>query len=179
MVELREATPTDAHAIATVHVVSWRAAYRGLIPDEVLAGLSVPDRERFWLDALTRPQPRSRTVLATTGPTVLGFASTGPPLNPEDSANPTLGDLYAIYLAPDVWGRGLGTRLHSAALHRLRGCGFTRAGLWLLDGNERTLHFYLREGWTDTGRAQIDRGPNDIELHERRLDRTLATARGK
>jgi GNAT superfamily N-acetyltransferase len=146
------------------------------MPDQVLAGLSVPDRQRFWFDTLTAAQPRSRTVLATTGTTLLGFASTGPPLDREDSANPTLGDLYAIYLDPGVWGRGLGTQLHAAALHRLRACGFTRAGLWVLDGNERALRFYHCQGWADTGRTQIDRGPDDIELRERRLHRALVEA---
>ena len=173
MVELRDATPADARAIAGVLVKSWRAAYRGLMPDEVLAGLSVPDRERFWSDVLTTSPPRCRTVVATTGPTVLGFASTGPPLVPADAGDPVLGDLYALYLGPEFWGRGLGSRLHAAALDRLRACGFTRAGLWVLDGNERALRFYLREGWTDTGRTQVDRGPGDIELHERRLRRPL------
>ena len=43
MVELRDATQADAHAIANVLVQSWRAAYRGLLPSDVLAGLSVPD----------------------------------------------------------------------------------------------------------------------------------------
>jgi GNAT superfamily N-acetyltransferase len=175
VVELRGATPADAHAIATVQVASWRVAYRGLMPDEVLAGLSVPDVERVWLGRLTTPKPRTRTVLAAAGATVFGFASTGPPLVPEDSSDPALGDLYAIYLHPDVWGRGLGTRLHAAALDGLRDCGFTRAGLWVLDGNERALRFYRREGWTDTGRTQVDRGPDDIELHERRLQRYLAS----
>ena len=169
MVEVREATPDDARAIATVHVASWRAAYRGLMPDEVLAGLSVPDRERSWLDRLTAQAPRTRTVLATDGPTVLGFASTGPPLVPEDRPDPDLGDLYAVYLDPGVWGRGVGTRLHAAALDSLRDCGFTRAGLWVLDGNERALRFYRREGWVDTGRTRLDRGPGGITLHERRL----------
>jgi hypothetical protein len=33
-----------------VNGASWRVAYRGLMPDDVVAGLSVPDRERFWSD---------------------------------------------------------------------------------------------------------------------------------
>ena len=45
MVELRDATPADAGAIAILLVQSWRAAYRGLILDDVLADLSVPTRE--------------------------------------------------------------------------------------------------------------------------------------
>ena len=48
MVALRDATPDDAHAIATVHVASWQVAYRGFMPDAVLDGLSVDDRARKW-----------------------------------------------------------------------------------------------------------------------------------
>ncbi|TWE28625.1 GNAT family N-acetyltransferase [Prauserella muralis] len=174
MVELRDAKQDDAHAIATVLVRSWRAAYRGLLPDEVLAGLSVSDREQSWSDVLTTRPPRTRAVVATIADTIVGFAATGPPLVPADRSDATLGDLYALYLTPGVWRRGIGTQLHAAALDRLRSCGFTHAGLWVLDGNERALRFYLRHGWTDTGRTQLDRGPGGTELHERRLRHDLS-----
>lgn len=173
MVELRNATPADARAIATVNVASWRVAYRGLMPDDVLSGLSVADRERFWSGALSVPEPRTTVVVATVADAVVGFAAAGPPLVPVDRADPTLGDLYALYLDPGSWGRGIGTQLHATVLDRLRSSGFIRAGLWILDGNQRALRFYLRHGWTDTGRTQVDRGPGGIELHERRLHRAL------
>jgi GNAT superfamily N-acetyltransferase len=173
MVEVRNATAADARAIAAVNVASWRAAYRGLMPEDVLSGLSVSDRERFWHDALSAPEPRTSVVVATAARGVIGFAAAGPPLVPVDRADPTLGDLYALYLDPDSWGRGIATQLHATVLDRLRACGFTSAGLWVLDGNQRALRFYLRHGWTDTGRTQVDRGPGGIELHERRLHRTL------
>ena len=174
MVELRDATVADACAIATVLVQSWRAAYRGLLPDDVLADLSVSDRERFWSDTLTARPAHTRIVVAAIGDAIVGFAATGPPLVPDDRADPTLGDLYALYLDPDVWRRGIGTQLHAAALDRLRSCGFTHVGLWVLDTNERALRFYDRRGWTDTGRTQVDHGPGGTELHERRLQRDLS-----
>jgi GNAT superfamily N-acetyltransferase len=174
VVELRDATPADAHGIGTVLVRSWRAAYRGLLPDDVLAGLSVPEREKFWSDALTARAPHTGMVVATIADDVVGFAATGPPLVPADRADPALGDLYALYLVPDVWRRGIGTRLHAAALDRLRAGGFTHAGLWVLDTNERALRFYLHHGWTDTGRTQLDHGPGGVELHERRLRHDLS-----
>jgi hypothetical protein len=34
--QLRPATPADAPALARAHVASWRAAYRGILPDAVL-----------------------------------------------------------------------------------------------------------------------------------------------
>lgn len=174
MVELRDATPVDANAIATVLVQSWRAAYRGLLPDDVLAGLSVADREQFWSGPLTDPPPRVRIVVAATAGAVVGFAATGPPLVPPDPADPTLGDLDALYLDPEVWRRGIGAQLHAAALDRLRAYGFSHAGLWVLDGNERALRFYFRHLWTDTGHVRVDEGPGGSVLHERRLHRTLA-----
>ena len=174
MVELRDATPADAHGIATVLVQSWRAAYRGLLPDDVLAGLSVDDREQFWSDALTAPPPHSGAVVATIGAAVVGFAATGPPLVPTDRADPTLGDLYALYLKPGLWRRGIGTQLHAAALDRLRSSGFSHAGLWVLETNERAVRFYTRHGWTDAARTQVEQGPGGTELPERRLHHTLS-----
>lgn len=173
--ELRDATPADAHAVAALIVRSWRVAYRGQIPDDVLADLSVPDRERLWSEILTAGPPRTRTVVATIGPVVVGVAATGPPLVPADRGDPAVGDLHALYLDPDLWGRGLGTRLHAAALDNLRSDGCTHAGLWVLATNERALRFYHRHGWIDTGRTQVDRGPGDVELHERRLRRSLTS----
>ena len=107
MVEVRNATPADARAIAAVNVASWRVAYRGLIPDDVLSGLSVSDRERFWHDALSAPEPCTSVVVATAAHTVVGFAAAGPPLVPVDRADPTQGDQYALYLDPGSWGRGI------------------------------------------------------------------------
>jgi hypothetical protein len=48
------ACPDDAEAIARVHVDSWRTTYQGILPDEVLAGLSVERRRAFWAKAPCR-----------------------------------------------------------------------------------------------------------------------------
>jgi hypothetical protein len=38
---IRIATAADAAAIAITHVESWRETYTGIVPDHVLAGLSI------------------------------------------------------------------------------------------------------------------------------------------
>jgi hypothetical protein len=92
VVELRDATLADAHGIATVNVRSWRAAYRGLLPDDVLAGLSVHDREQFWSGPRTTRPANTRIVVATIEDAIVGFAATGPPLVPDDFAPPVGAD---------------------------------------------------------------------------------------
>ncbi len=78
VVEIRDAQPGDAHSIATVHVQSWQVAYHGLLPESVLASLSVPDRERTWLKIFLDPPPRTVVLLATCEAAVVGFVAVGP-----------------------------------------------------------------------------------------------------
>jgi len=47
-VAVRQATIDDAGDIAVVHVATWRAAYRGLMPQSLLDGLSVEARTAVW-----------------------------------------------------------------------------------------------------------------------------------
>ncbi len=168
MVSLRDATPADAWDIAGVHVESWQVGYRGLLPEDVLAGLSVTVRQQWWHGTLSATGPRS-TLLAVEEDVLLGFAAVGPS---RDAERP-IGELYAMYLRPAAWGRGVGTALHGAAMIRLRSLGFDRASLWMLAGNERALHFYRREGWSSDGRSKLVTGPGGVELEHRGLSRTL------
>jgi ribosomal protein S18 acetylase RimI-like enzyme len=171
MVEIRDAQPGDAHGIATVHVASWRAAYRGLLPDRVLATRPVADRERAWSQILVDPPPRTAVLLATADAAVVGFVSLGP--DRDATAAPEVGELYRFYLRPDHQGRGIGTQLHSAAMHRLRALGFTHATLWVLEGNERAIGFYRRQGWTADGTRRVEQGRGGVEFPELRLRRPL------
>jgi hypothetical protein len=43
---VREANPTDAAAIAKVHVDSWRTTYKSIVPDDFLANLSYEEHEK-------------------------------------------------------------------------------------------------------------------------------------
>lgn len=77
-VVIRDATSTDARAIAEVHVASWRWAYRDDLPVEFLDGLSVDDREREWNEWLAPDQPGAGTLVAEEPDRIAG-ASTRPP----------------------------------------------------------------------------------------------------
>jgi len=46
--ELRRAEPPDAIALARVHVRSWQAAYRKLMPDDYLDQLRPEDRAKKY-----------------------------------------------------------------------------------------------------------------------------------
>ena len=44
---LRVATAADVAAVARIHVESWKVAYRGIMPDDVIARTDIAYRTRF------------------------------------------------------------------------------------------------------------------------------------
>jgi GNAT superfamily N-acetyltransferase len=150
--ELRHAEQTDAMAVARVHVRSWQVAYRKLMPDDYLDHLRPEDRANKYdfgnLDPL-RPQ----TIVATESGDIRGFATTAPA---QESNMSGYGELCALYVDPDHWGRGIGVALVSAARNRLFDLGFRSAILWVLVGNVRAERFYLMDHWTPDGVRRTD-----------------------
>lgn len=144
---LRPAVPDDAMAVALVHVRAWQAAYRGLMPDDYLAGLRPEDRAQRY-DFASLDPARPRTLVALEADTILGFATVSPARD-EDAAGH--GELCALYVEPDCWGRGIGQALATAARAELYGLGFGNALLWMLTGNARAERFYRADGWTCDG----------------------------
>jgi GNAT superfamily N-acetyltransferase len=149
--EIRRAGPQDARRIAEIHVASWRAAYKGLVQDEVLDGLSVERREDGWKKRLSEASSRGSVLAAVEEGRVVGFASAGPPQEEDDAGNGSTGELYAIYLEPRAWGRGIGRALLAETASRLRADGFADAILWVVEGNDRTRRFYELAGWRADG----------------------------
>lgn len=154
---VREARPEDAPAIAQAHVLSWQAAYRGLMPDEYLDSLSIESRSEGWTRLLTSATSQQTVFVADEDGDVVGFSSVGPPQDAADAApDGSVGELFTIYLRPEAWGRGLGRELLERAERELRDRGYGQAILWVVEGNDRTRRFYEAAGWSLDGGTKIE-----------------------
>lgn len=142
---LRDATAADAAAVAEIVVTTWRAAYTGMVPDDVLAGLSVPEHQARW-ETWLPVEPPSFCLVAGSPP--VGFVAGG--LQGD-------GEIYTLYVLPSAWRRGVGATLLAAATARLRDAGATAAGLWVLRDNTPARSFYEALGWTATGQERPER----------------------
>lgn len=170
-VRVRWAEAGDAAAIARVHVESWRATYRGLLPDEVLAALDVPQRTREWRERLR--EGSFPTLIAERGGEVLGFCTLAMPARDAEEPD-TVAEIPALYLDPRHQREGIGSRLLEAALAEMRARGFREAMLWMLAGNEGAARFYARTGWRDDGgRRGSQYFPHLRQLQEVRYRRAL------
>lgn len=163
---VRPATPDDAPAIADIHVRGWRAAYRGLVPDAVLDGLSLERRTAGWRGTIERqgrdiaadpPMAADRTSIVETDDGIVGFASYGPGRDESAPAPAGSGEVHAIYLAPEARGRGYGRTLFARVLTDLKARDFDPIVVWVFEANEVARRFYEAAGFhADGARFTID-----------------------
>ena len=162
---VRLARPDDAEAIADAHVRGWLTTYRGLVPDAFLDGLSVERRTTFWRDTITAEttaETPARTWIVEEAGEVRGFASTGPNRDQPDGLAGA-GEVFAIYLAPEARGRGLGRTLFGHVVDDLPSRGLEPGVVWGFEANAGTRRFYEAAGFrVDGARQPIDFGESSL-----------------
>ncbi len=168
--ELRDARSGDVRAVAELHVAAWQVAYRGLVPDEVLDGLSASDREEIFRRLISGFSSLDSAIVAVDAQIIQGFVHVCPSRDPD--AGPTVGEVTSIYVHPNNWEHGIGGRLLEAALGRLVAAGFNAATLWVVQGNKRARSFYEAQGWSADGNTKDD-VRKEFTLHEVRYARAL------
>jgi GNAT superfamily N-acetyltransferase len=156
---VRPGTTGDVQAIAALHAESWRSAYGGLVPDDVLGEGLDAERLQFWRDRFASPAPERRVVFAAVhGPVLVGFACV---LADADPAHGPL--LDNLHVKPGWRGHGIGGRL----LGDSRAWSNTIAPgepmhLWVLEGNTAARGFYRAQGGVETDRRIEQRGGMEI-----------------
>ncbi len=152
MIQIRQATPADAAEIASIHIHSWREAYRGLLPETFLASLPLHFRARLRLWN-TVTQSSSITLVAEHPEYgIVGF------INGEkgrDEAYQDQAEICAVYLLEAFHRQKIGYRLLKAIFEELSQRGFGTCYLWVLKGNP-TIAFYERCGARYTGDLKDD-----------------------
>lgn len=152
MIDVREATADDAMAVAQAHVRSWQAGYRGLIDQEFLDALRPEDRASNYGFAVMNSDGR-HTIVALDQGIICGHITTG---RSRDQDLPNSGEIWALYVDPSRWGKGVGSALMTAGCNELRRSGYQQGHLWVISGNSRARRFYEREGWRTDGIDRAD-----------------------
>jgi GNAT superfamily N-acetyltransferase len=150
------------------------------MPAEYLAGLNaaLPARaERIRERILDAPEHRQSYVATAdeAGTRVVGFVHVGRyrlDQTPGGPLDPYAGEVYAIYVDPDVWGSGAGQALMEVGLDWLARRRLRPVRLWVLEGNARARAFYERRGFAPDGEVATiaieQPGQVPIELPELR-----------
>jgi ribosomal protein S18 acetylase RimI-like enzyme len=156
---LRPATAADAAVIGAVHVAAWRETYRGIVPDAMLAALSVEGRSAMWRAILDDPAASGAVAVfvAEIGGTVIGFGSCGRQRDDRLAQAGFDGEIGAIYLLRAGQYRGIGRALMAAMAQTLAHHRHRAAALWVLRDNAPARGFYERLSGVIVGERSDER----------------------
>jgi len=160
---VRPAVAGDAAEIARIQVVTWRTAYRSLLPAAVLDDWDAEAAGLTWRIAVTAPPtPGHGVLVALERNTVVGFAAYGPAElgdgEPPHDAGPTV-EVSTLLVEPRWGRRGHGSRLLAAVADLARAGGAARLQIWLPETDRVSAGFYESAGWAPDGWARtLDTG---------------------
>ncbi|GAP13754.1 sortase [Longilinea arvoryzae] len=152
---LRVATLEDAPGIARVHVESWKTTYAGLMPESILANLSLEKRTQN-MERFLRSQPEHAvTIVTEEDGCIVGFAQCG--LNRDLEMDPAFaGELYGIYLLKEWQHQGLGKQLVKTASRFLLSHALKSMIVWALASNQPACRFYAALGGSSIREREIE-----------------------
>ena len=152
---MRAASKADAEDLASVHLESWRWAYRGLLPDNYLNRLREDELAARWWRRLAAVEGDESVRLVECEGRVSGFVTFGPGRD-----DPTWlgysGEIYMLYLAPDLIGQGVGLELLEQSFEELARVRCHWVVVWVLAKNQRARRFYERAGMQLDGARRWD-----------------------
>jgi L-amino acid N-acyltransferase YncA len=121
-VAIREASGSDAAAIARVYIETARVQYAGIVDNRILSSLSAPHLAHRWEILLTtRRWLRAVCVAVSADGHVVGFAAAG---QMRGSCATAAAELRAIYVLPACQRRGVGRSLFTRTVETLARLGF-------------------------------------------------------
>ena len=150
-VRVREARPEDAEQVAQVQAQTWRAAYLGILPHEVLVGFGEAQGSAFWRRVLERAAGGDAVRVAELDGEIVGFVSAGPI---RERIPGYSGEFYALYVVPEAQGCGIGTALIAHAGRALIRHRWISAAVWVLEDNTFGRRFYEGLGGLPLGVAK-------------------------
>jgi len=157
---VRPAVAEDAPAIARVHVETWQATYRGIVPQDFLDALNIPDRTALWTRQIGESD--AAILVSENGDGLCGFISGGRLRDGAIVAEMGYdAEIYTLYVLPSAQGQGAGRSLMQALAGHLAGSGLRRPVVWALEENPWCA-FYERLGGRRVAQKMIEIGGKSL-----------------
>ena len=157
---IKKATLDDIDILGQIHARSWQHAYKNIIPDSVLADITAQKRADRFKKAMSESGEENYLLLVNNQP--VGFTSIG--ISRDDDLSDNTGEIWGIYLDPDHWRKGYGSKLLNWAEAELKSRGYKSIALWVLKDNHQARKFYKKHNFHKEGRREtITIGNKDLE----------------
>lgn len=149
-VTIRLARPSDALDFAEIHARSWEVAYKDIIPAYYMIPKNAA-RPALWQRILT-DENTSKYKIECDGKTV-GFIDIDTAL--DSDLDDDYYELRGIYLHPDYFRMGIGSKAMAFALQTARDKDKKHMVVWVIEDNLNSINFYKKHGFVADGKTEI------------------------
>lgn len=141
-VKIRKATLDDVKDISNIYALSWKSAYKGIVPQKYLDELKCD----FWISSFQNWINNNilTAQLIYENDVLIGCIAYG---NARDDKFANWGEIVSIYLLPEYFRKGYGQKLLKAALIDMKANGYKNCYLWVLKENSNARYFYESNGF--------------------------------
>ena len=147
-ITIRLAVPDDAPDMAEVHMRSWEAAYKDIIPSDYIREKNA-GRPALWEKILCSDNT-TQYIIKKDGKTagMLGMGASR-----DDDVSKDTYELMGLYLLPEYFRQGIGTQAMEFAFAKARSLEMKIMTVWLLEENLNAKMFYEKFGFVADGKS--------------------------
>lgn len=161
---IRKVRQGDEAFLAYIQTESWKAAFKDILPDEVLQKMTEINHVTAMYKRLLDECIGNGCILETDGkPHCIAWWDKA-----RDENMPDYAELICIHSLKDKWRKGYGTKMMGKVLEDIKKAGYGKVMLWVFTDNDRARKFYESCGFTANGKAKPCYGTHEI-CYEKRL----------
>ena len=146
---IRPATLNDAKCCADIHTASWRFAYSGIVPKEIMDAYSVR-WPTIW-NKMFASNVDSHYVMVLND-IIVGFLTIN--VSRDNDLKASCYEIIGLYLHPNFISRGFGKQTMEWIKREIKSRGYDKISLWVLEENIRARRFYEKSGFVFDGETK-------------------------
>jgi GNAT superfamily N-acetyltransferase len=143
---IRLATSSDAPNMAEVHMRSWEAAYKDIIPIDYIRERNA-GRPALW-DRILEKENTTQYIIEKDDKTA---GMLGIDVSRDNDVDDCTYELTGLYLLPEYFYQGIGTQTMEFAFIKARSLKMKVMTVWLLENNHNAKRFYEKCGFIPDG----------------------------
>lgn len=150
MENIRKVMHGDEKTLAYIQTESWKAAFKDLIPEDVLVRSTDLNKATAMYQKLLELGKGNGYILEIDGkPHCIAWWDAARDEDMQGAA-----ELICIHSLKENWGKGYGHLMMERILEDVQKAGYPQIMLWVFDTNARAIGFYKAHGFVAAGRKQ-------------------------
>jgi ribosomal protein S18 acetylase RimI-like enzyme len=147
---IRKVKYGDESALAYVQTESWKAAFKGILSEDVLQKCTDIDKVTAMYKRLLDEKKGNGYILEIDGkPHCIAYWD-----QTREKDMPGVAEIICIHSLPSNWRKGYGSRMMDRLLDDITSAGYANVMLWVFVENEQARKFYEAKGFVPTEKTQ-------------------------